>query len=284
MSELIEEIANWSDIVPTMAKFPITAYKNRYNIQKLWKQIQLFLGAGKTEIAVVGRAGVGKTVLVAQLTGTASSLSYQLPGMSTKVETELLRVPVSGPSKILRVVPGQEVNTDRLQGLDEILNRHDHLEGLIYVTNWGYTLSRDPSFRATLLAAGVHTVEDLRRHVLEAELFDFENIVRMVKQARANGRGPKWLLVAVNKVDLFWDRLGEAEAYYGPDSEGPFSKLLKDLLLDVGRNNIQFGTVPVSAWPEVFAWDGETIPTMTEGEAFRRHLLFHFLIKIAQLS
>lgn len=281
MSEVLEEIATWSDIVPAMAKIPITAYKNRFNIQKLWKRTKVFLNMGDTEIAVLGRPGVGKTVLLAQLTGTASDLSYKLPLASKQVETDVIRF--GNPSRIVRVVPGH-ANADRYHALEEIFHKHEHLEGLIYVTDWGYTPIRDTELARQLVMQGRTSVEEMRAHFLDAELKDLEEVLARLRAAKINGRGPKWVLVVVNKADLFWDQLHEAESYYHPESGSAFAKIIANLQNEVGKLNIEFGIVPACAWPTEYKWQDHIVASQIGSEETRRNLLLHLFLRISQFS
>ncbi len=70
----------WSDILPSAVKVPITAYKYRHQIQKWWKWVQARYDKGSTDIVVLGRPGVGKSVMMSYLYGESNHLSWQLPG------------------------------------------------------------------------------------------------------------------------------------------------------------------------------------------------------------
>ena len=131
---------------------------------------------------------------------------------------------------------------------------------------------------------GKTSVQEIRQYFLELELEDLEKITDRIRSAKLNGRGPKWILVVVNKADLFWDRLNEAESYYHPESGSAFSKILSKLQNEIGKLNIDIGVVPACAWPTEYKWQDETVASQIGSEETRRNLLRHLFLRISQFS
>lgn len=86
-------------------------------------------GIGGTEVAMTGRAGVGKSLLADAMEGRAAKLDYKLRGESHEVETSA--VALGARTRLVRVLPGQEERPDqRWQGLPE----DEHLRGHLIST------------------------------------------------------------------------------------------------------------------------------------------------------
>jgi hypothetical protein len=71
------------------------------------------------------------------------------------------------------------------------------------------------------------------------------------------------MMIAVDKVDLYYDRLAKARQYY-TDPEGAFSQHLATLSAHVGNDNFRWSVVPVCARPERFLWNGKAVEPMLE--------------------
>ena len=275
MSEL------WSEIVPSAIKMPYHIYKNRYSIQYWYKRLEVSFNKGKTNVVVVGRPSVGKTILTKHL-NEKISIQTDKPETSSAVEVEVLKL--KKWSKIIRTIPGQS-SQERYQGLEEAFDKHYSLEGVIYVTDWGYTKVRDRLIEKKLIEEkGIENIQALRNHYLKLELDDFNHILNKIKQAKANKRGPNWLLIAVNKVDLFYDKIDEAQKYYHPDFKSDFTSILNNFLSCVGDQNLKYISLPVACWEEDFIWNSEKIETKLGGMDNKRVLFSNFYKKLTELS
>ena len=49
---------------------------------------------------------------------------------------------------------------------------------------------------------------------LKNEIDDIKSVCEQIKVAYSNGKGPKWIVIAVNKVDLFYNNVNDAQKYY----------------------------------------------------------------------
>lgn len=275
-------IEKWSDIAPSLVKLPITAYKHRKLIQHWWTKLVLAVGRGNTNVVVVGRPSVGKSVLVSNLYGEANDLAWQLPDTSTQVESKA--IPLGAWTKVVRVIPGQ-TSGERYKGIDEAFNQHDHLEGILYVVDWGYTNVRDNIIREVMIKErNIKTIAALRKFNLHNELEDFKLICAKIREAYACGRGPKWLLIVVNKADLFFPKLDQAQAYYHPHLNSPFTRILQETVKVVGEKNLQCAAVPVCSWETDLIWGEKRVKSNIGGTKNRRTLLKNLIQQVAVLS
>jgi len=276
-------IEKWSDIIPSVAKVPFTAYKHRHTIQKWWKHAQAHFNLGKTNVVVLGRPNVGKSVMAAYLYGETNNLSWDLPSPSTDVEVKALTL--ENWTKLVRVIPGQK-NPNRYNGLEEALNTHKALEGIIYVADWGLTDERDPILKQRKIEGSIGTakldsIEKIRAINLEEEIEDFKLMCHEIEKSFAKNNSPKWLLIIANKADLFFDKLDEVQAYYHPEGNSKFSQLLQITRNRIGKQNLKCAAIPLCAYERDFEWNGEIIKTQIGGEENRKQLARHFFETIA---
>jgi GTPase Era involved in 16S rRNA processing len=257
----------------------VTAYQKRHLVQHLWKNLLSFVDNGKTNIVVLGRPAVGKSVLTAQLYGEAANYDWDLPDTSSRIETKAIQL--GEWTSLVRVIPGQETKIHH-EGINEAFNEHKDLEGVIFVADWGFTGLRSPSQTRAMIEEGKDTIEKLRAFNLEQELLYFQRVCNKIKEAFANGRQIKWLLIAVNKADLFVDSIEEAQHYYS--TESPFVKILTDLLLQVGKQNLKCAVMPIAAWEKDFVWNGETVKTNLGGTETKNGLFRKLIEQMADLS
>jgi GTPase Era involved in 16S rRNA processing len=272
----------WSHIAPEIIKAPITIYKNKSLIQHWLVKLRTFAGLGKTNIVILGRTAVGKSILSSHLYGESSNISYKIPDASTDVETKAVQL--GKWTEIVRVIPGHGTH-ERAKGLHEAFHQHKSLEGVIYVVDWGYTDVRDPTGREKLIQEDkIDTINKIREYNLKRELEDFKEILDKIQEAYSNGRAPKWLIIAVNKVDLYYDKINEAQKYYHPESNSEFTKMLNETINNIGKRNIKCISLPVCSWETNFEWNGEKIKTNLGGTEIEHALSLNFINKISEFS
>ena len=228
----------------------IEAYKHREEIRGFWNRILDWLLGRKTQIAVTGVSGVGKTVLYDHLTGKALKTGYKPPLASESVEKGSLAP--GGKRIVLSVIPGQEAEP-RYVAIDELFGEKTPIEGVIHVAAYWYPSTRNELARQTLIReAGLTTPELYREHQLARELKDLRETCESIRSSIRQSGKPSWMLVAVTKVDLYYDRIGNAEQYYSNHGGGPFVDSLRELLSQVGSDNFRWAASPVCAWLEDF--------------------------------
>lgn len=273
---------SWTDLVPTVTKPVVYAYKYRKFIQEYWKKAQVKVGLGKPSVIVTGRSGVGKSVLASHWHGEANSQDWNEPGTSSDIEIK--PITIGDWTKIVAVIPGQN-SRERARALDQVLNKTDDLEGVIHVVDWGYTSIREPVIKMEMIEnKEIDTIDKIRRHNLELELKDFELLLEHFAISISNGRGPKWLVIAVNKVDLFEKEILDAEKYYNPSCTSVFAEKINSFLKNVGASNIKIIHLPVCPMPETFEWNGVSIRPQVDSITKQRNYLRIFIEKISQLQ
>ena len=267
----------WSSLLRTT----IAIYKNRSLFQNWWIKLLAYTDAGQTDIAVLGRANVGKSVLSSHLHGEASNLSFDIPSTSSSVEIKAIQI--GEWTQLVRVIPGQD-NRNRADALRENFN-NQKTQGVIYVVDWGYTDVRSTTFKEKLIKEDkLDTIEKIRAYNMERELDDLRDVLKVIKDSHLLGKGPKWLVIAVNKVDLFHDQIDEAQRYYDPTFDSRFTTLIKTTMNDIGAMNMKVVALPLISWDTNFEWAGEKIESMTGGKEDVRNLTKNFISAIVELS
>lgn len=273
---------NWSDISPSIIRYPYVLYKNRQAFDYWIKKFQVLINSGSTNIVVLGRENVGKSVFLQQLCHEAGKLSFELPATSKSVENDA--VFFGDWSKIVSVIPGQS-SKERSEGLQNVFENNPKLEGVIYVTDWGYTDIRDEGLSKSMVERGnFETIEQLRAFNLAAELSDFEKISDAIVKAHQFKMGPKWLIVLTNKCDLFYNSLDEAQKYYHASFESAFTDKVKALQNKIGAINLAYQSLPICSWQTDFNWNNHHIKTNLGGDAIKQNLFKNLIFNISQLS
>jgi len=253
---------DWSDYIPTVVRIPLAVYNNRKLLQSFWVKILAKLDVGSTDIAILGTSGAGKTYLSKFLHDQAPKFNFKA-GLSPDVETEAIQF--GEWAKLVRVVPGQG-GKERSRGLDEVFNS-ETLEGIVYVVDWGYSEIRDNTLKESLIKdQGLDTLDKFREKNLKEEIKDFTIIADKIKSNNALGRGPKWLIIAVNKIDLFYSTINDAQKYYSPEYKSDFTIILNDLLSAVGNLHVRCIALPISSWQKSIEWNGTVIKTDLGGK------------------
>lgn len=254
-------MADWTDLLPTVVRTPITVYQNKEHLNKWWKQLLVWAGKGETNVVVTGAAGSGKTVLTTSLHGEVKDHEWKEPQSSTSIERHAISL--GEWTKIFSVIPGQDIASREI-GLNEAFNSHKGLDGVVHVVDFGFTSSRSEVGDQKLIADGVTTIEDIRNYNMQKELDEFKRVCNLIANASANKRGPKWLVIAVNKADLYLDKIDDAKMYYHPDGSGVFVAELNRLLQRVGSNQLKCRVVPLCPKPKPFEWNCERLtPQLT---------------------
>ncbi|MDV7389040.1 GTPase domain-containing protein [Acinetobacter baumannii] len=277
MNNQIKEIV--SDTLPIIRQVNY-AYKYRHLIQKLWVNLQVKLSLGKPKILMLGQAGVGKSVLCSTIHGEANTLDWQKPDTSRDVEIKPIQL--GAWTQIVSVIPGQD-SSERLNALDKAINSNG-IDGIIYVVDWGYTSIREPHIRNAMIEiSGIDSIKKLREKNLETELDDFSQLLHLLKMSIPNNRGPKWIMIAINKLDLFKNEEHEAIHYYKLDSNSDFQKKISEFISKVGSQNIKFDFQLVNARSEKFVWGKEEITPLINEIDEHQAILKKFIDNLAFL-
>ena len=275
---------SWSDLIPDVVSTPLKIYKKRHKIQQYWKAFLAKTNLGKTNILILGRSNVGKTVFLDCLNGNANDPFYEKPSTSKDSDNEAIKI--GDWHSLFRTAPGQDsLFRDNL--LDNAFENTKELEGIIYIVDWGYTYyGNDNTRRKMIKEEGINTIEKLRLFNLDDELDDFSKISEMIKKAFRNDKTIKWLLVVLTKADLFYSKteLEAAEKYYHPIFDDKFGKLLNELSAKVGGDRLKIEAIPFCSFPEDFEWNEEEIKTKIGQKENQNNLIRNFYLKLKELQ
>jgi hypothetical protein len=232
------EVVSWT--VPPLAK---SAIKHRKEIFRAWQVIADYL-KGKS-IAFTGIAGIGKTVLFDFLCGDAHEAGYKPPPPSVVAERGKVKKEEVNKRLRVTVVPGDH-SAPRIETLESLFSRRKRVEGVIHVVANGFVDVRNPYARESLIKdAKLKTIEQFTKYQKKAELADLDRTCELIRHSMNEARRPRWVMIAVTKVDLYQSGLEEAERSYSPHGNSPFVKRLKELQSQVGSDNLRWHAVPV---------------------------------------
>ncbi|GAA3550187.1 hypothetical protein GCM10022197_01270 [Microlunatus spumicola] len=256
--------------------------KNRADVLKIWDKLVAKVAGPAIDIAVVGQQGVGKTVLVDHLTGDAFSPEYQPPGQSNTVEKDSRRV--NRHRYRFAVVPGQPIHRDRISDLDHELTERKRLDGVVYVVSNGYHEKR--KLMSERIAGHLEDVDlaTAQSRALASELDDLRRTLEIIRRGIKKSGQPSWLILAVNKVDLYGsdEELQAVQSrYLSPDS--PFRQSLDEFSNQVGSDNFMWTATPVCSWLENFSVGNETVKTQYN-QAQRNASLLAFFSSVEKVS
>jgi GTPase SAR1 family protein len=255
------------------------AYDNRETISTLLQGGLKALFGTKTKIAVTGLPGVGKSVLLDHLKGR--QVPYDPPGQSQRVEHAKIKVKGERRRLALSVIPGQH-STVRSAAEDTLFLKQK-LDGVIHVVPFGFASLRSKAAEEHIVAQGATTIRALRDLNLKAELDDLEETCSLLAKAHHTKHQPPWIVIAVDKVDLYVPEIEDAHSYYSPDSGSPFAEKLVKLRERVGSDFLRFDAAPVCAHPTTFTWNREVCQSaLTEEE--RDAYLAQFLRLLASYA
>lgn len=271
----------WTTAASLTARAGSTAYQHRHTLNQWWKMALAYLNKGNTNILVTGRPNVGKTILVEQMLGEAGSMYHDQPEASNKVEVEA--VTIGKWTQLIRTLPGQSSST-RSMGINDAFDDNKDLKGVIHVVDFGYTTPRDPATAASLIKdQKIEKVENLRNFNLESENREIIKIVSIIEQSITRQSTPKWILIAVNKVDIFYESLNEALSYYHPLGTSHFSKTLRELQHKVGSDKLKIYVTQTCADLGDFKWDKEEVKSKINKEQ-QKKILRDYINVLATIS
>jgi hypothetical protein len=252
----------------------LTAYKHRDDLKSMLEGGMSWLFGKKTTLAFTGMEGAGKTVLLDHLSGAAFRPGYQLPLRSQKAESGQLGT--RGQRMTATVVPGQ-IAAPRHLAIDKLFGGKRPLDGVVHVVCNGFASVRDPNTVETFIRnSKLTTLAKYRNYALSQELIDLELICQAIRELLRKKRSPSWLIVAVDKIDLYFDKIGKARAYYSLNADSPFADRLRTLASQVGTDNFRWESVPVCGCLEPFAWNREEVMPKID-ETTRDAYLVQFL-------
>lgn len=256
------------------------AYDKRAEIQGAWDTIRKKLLKRNENILVTGMPGAGKTVLMHHITGEAYRRNYQDPGESIGLEKADLKDEDRNYYSLL-VIPGQD-SPQRVAATEKALKLSGKLSGVIHVVSNGYNTVRGFEAERALVDRGLVTIEQFLQNQREKEVQAFADTLELLRNAMRNSHFRPWLLLAIDKVDLYADQdsVNAVKALYGSPSGG-FQQALELFSRNVGSDNFAFRMWPVCGALEDFTWNADTTKS-TLPQNKRDELIGAMLHKIEQ--
>ena len=192
-------------------------------------------GTDRSVVLVTGVSGVGKTVLADHVQGALQGYRPP-PRESQREELRLL-----GPLE-LRVVTGH-TGVERERSLVDWFHQNS-VVGVVHVVANGFATSASGADRSA-----AESLDELREQQMEAELRELQQvIVHLRSSVLARGAGPRWMIVAIAKVDLYPDELDAVLASHTPGGTSRLAVELDDLVDQVGKGSFRWESVPVCSW------------------------------------
>lgn len=234
----------------------LTAYRHRADLKDMLSGGLARLLGKSVSLAFTGMQGAGKTVLLDHLTGKAQGKDYKKPRQSQSLERGIVRS--AGRRIRVSVVPGQNAEP-RYVALDQLFHGKKPVQGVVHVVSYGYASTRnEDEAKAMVKELKLSTLAKYAKYQMERELEDLEQTCEAVRASRRKHYAPAWLLVAVDKIDLYRDRLSKAREYYSSMNDSPFTAQLRALARQVGEDYFRWEAAPVCGVLEEFTWNGKT--------------------------
>jgi hypothetical protein len=233
-------------------------------VQSAWQTIV----GKKRNLAITGMEGVGKTALLHTLTGESLQPGYQKPLRSHKLQERNLKTP---EGKIrLSCVPGQKA-TPRYVALEKLFLSRNPVDGVLHVVANGLATIRLADAAAVLVERGITTLAKYKTSQKKRELEDLQETCKMISQSHQRHRSPTWLIVAVDKIDLYHATIEDARRYYAGQSD--FTHILQELTHQLGTNYFRWDAFPISGCREEFRWNDKTLPSELNDDLWKNYLV-----------
>lgn len=233
----------------------LTAYRHRADLKDILSGGLAGLLGKAISLAFTGMQGAGKTVLLDHLTGKAQGKDYKKPPQSQALERGI--VSTTGRRIRVAVVPGQNAEP-RHVALDQLFHSRHPVQGVVHVVSYGYASTRnEDEAKAMVKELKLSTLAKYAKYQMERELEDLEQTCEAIRASHRKHHAPSWLLVAVDKIDLYHDRLPKAREYYSSMNDSPFTARLRALARHVGEDFFRWEAAPVCGVREELTWNGK---------------------------
>jgi GTPase SAR1 family protein len=221
-------------------------------------------------VIVTGYAGSGKTAIWRHLTGRDAPNR-----LSHDVDQDWLPLRQANRRTSITTIPGQ-TSAGRTVRLERYFGRGTIVGGVVFVATFGFDHVWPQ--QADVVAAELSTVDmsHLSDWNIKRELESFQETCREIRRKYQSAPDPayrpKWLLVLVNKVDLYWDALDHAAEYYLPDSESPFNEHAMRLQQGIGQlAGFQYSVLPMTTDPAPYIFQSNFGGFTIESQLDDRH-------------
>jgi len=249
--------------IPAVIEVAKSLQDNKGLIGQAWRSLLEKLIGRKSTIIFTGLPGVGKTTLLDKISGKMELTDYKLPGRSAKVERNTKKISADSlrdePKKRLAyvVIPGQESSV-RQRAFEDLFKGDEAVAGVVHVVSGGLPTIRERVSLLKLTEKGIDTIEKFRKFQLENELEDLDMVCDAVERYMVASRKPLWLLIVVNKADLFAATVNQEMDGYSK-ATSPFSERVRLLQARIGSLYFDWDVTPMSSYIEDFTFQTQTI-------------------------
>lgn len=221
-------------------------------------------------IVVMGGPGAGKTAIWRRLTGHSAP-----DAMSTRIDQGYFGRARRRRNVAITTIPGQE-SQERYLDLDRYFGSTTMLNGVIFVASFGFDHIWSSASDATAAEIGRCDIEHLSDYNMRRELRAFQETCARIRQKHLIAKGsdlrPKWLLVLVNKVDLYWDAIEGAQRYYAPGCGSEFDIEAEQLLKGLGTlTQFQYEVLPMTLSPLGYSFRSNRGDIPIDSQLEQRH-------------
>lgn len=210
-----------------------------------------FGGFSRIPLVITGSSGAGKSKMWSRLTGSKWS-----DAASLATDDGYMIVPNTNRTITLTTIPGQ-TSRSRYYAMEELFGPLRKLEGVVFVASNGYDWIWPQN--ADLVASNLSKldIQSLAERNRREEIANFREVCDRIIQKRlmVSNSSPRWLLVAVNKLDLYWDQRDAARDYYRPYSGSAFDAAATELIRRLGTIDFRYHVLPVATVPSNFRFD-----------------------------
>ena len=236
----------------------LAAFKHRKEIEELVSYGVGSLFGSRTEIAITGMAGVGKTILLDFLAGDGFKSDYKPPLQSQDKERK--KIKAADRRMRLTTVPGNRASLPREETLHELFEGRHPVNGVIHVVANGFAVKRSSEAVDQFAELGIDSIAKYRKQLLKEELDDLITTCSAIHKSHRLHHKPSWIIVIADKIDLYHGEAAAARDYYSPASKNKFGRQIHELILNVGRSFLRWEeTVPLCTHIEKFTWGTETV-------------------------
>jgi GTPase SAR1 family protein len=263
-------------VLPTIE----AAYRHREDLDSLWERLISYLLGKRSQIAITGMSGVGKSHLFEYLTGEAYERNHEAPPQPSPM-AEKGKIQARKKRILITTIPGQTSFDQRLIDSQKVFEAKRPTVGVIHVTGNGFAKTRQRSVQEELIEKGIETIQQFQTYQKEEEIKDLKSTCEMIKRSHVKHRKRIWMFVAATKCDLYASDLRTVEDYYSPHAQNAFVAELKALQHELGTLTFSWDSIPVCTTLEDFVWNGATVPSTLKPWQ-RDHLVSALLKRIEQ--
>ena len=130
------------------------------------------------------------------------------------------------------------------------------------MVDFGFSSPRDPVLADSLIQVdGLDSIEKLRARNLSLEVDALKLELANIRRLLAQRSNLKWLLIAVNKIDLYPSQKASALSHYHPNGDSAFGSALRSLQHDIGKDNLGIYIAGSCAYEADFKWNDAVAPS-----------------------